>query len=135
MWRSWSSHRRTVPRSAATLVIGNGGSGLLPWRVAEAPSWLDFDVSAGVAVGGGDWFGRGGAEQPSVLRVRASAGGVPEGEHIGELRLEASLARWFNDRADCYRLSEQARRSVLPRRRPAELSPRPCSSTDRAADF
>ena len=80
------------PQSAATLVIGNGGSGLLPWRVAEAPSWLAFDVSAGVAVGGGDWFARGGAERPSVLRVRASAGGVPEGEHVGELRLEASLA-------------------------------------------
>ena len=80
------------PQSAATLVIGNGGSGLLPWRVAEAPSWLDFDVSAGVAVGGGDWFARGGAARPSVLRVRASAGGVPEGEHVGELRLEASLA-------------------------------------------
>ncbi len=79
-------------QSAASLVIGNAGSGLLPWRVADAPSWLEFDVSAGVAVAGGDAFASAGAELPSVLRVRASAGGVPEGEHVGELRLEASLA-------------------------------------------
>ena len=47
-----------------------------------------------------------------------------------------SVARGrFNDRADCYRLPQQARRSVLPRRHAAELRPRPCSSTDRAADF
>ena len=37
-------------------------------------------------------FATAGAELPSVLRVRASAGGVPEGEHVGELRLEASFA-------------------------------------------
>ena len=54
MSRSWSSPRPDGPQSAATLVIGNAGSGLLPWRVAAAPSWLAFDVSAGVAVGGGD---------------------------------------------------------------------------------
>lgn len=71
---------------AASLVIENEGSGLLAWRVARAPSWVEINVQAGVAVG---------AEIPnagvSTLVVRAAAGGVPEGEHIGQLRLEAML--------------------------------------------
>ena len=73
---------------AAALVIENEGTGLLTWRVARAPSWLDLEAQAGVAVGGGWAFA---AASPSRLVVRAAAGGVPEGEHVGELRLEASL--------------------------------------------
>lgn len=71
---------------AASLVIENEGSGLLAWRVARAPSWVEINVQAGVALG---------AEVPnagvSTLVVRAAAGGVPEGEHIGQIRLEAML--------------------------------------------
>ena len=71
---------------AASLVIENEGSGLLAWRVARAPSWVEINVQAGVALG---------AEAPnagvSTLVVRAAAGGVPEGEHIGQIRLEAML--------------------------------------------
>ena len=74
--------------SAASLLIENEGSGLLAWRVAGAPSWVQLEVQAGVAVGGGAAFAD---AEHSTLIVRAAAGGVPEGEHIGELRLEASL--------------------------------------------
>ena len=72
--------------AGAALVIENEGSGLLAWRVARAPSWVQLNVQAGVAVG---------ASAPNAgasrLVVRPAAGGVPEGEHIGELRLEAML--------------------------------------------
>ena len=41
-----------------------------------------------MAVGVGDAAGAAGV---SRLTIRAAAGGVPEGEHVGELRLEAAL--------------------------------------------
>ena len=66
------------------LDIHNDGSGLLAWRILEAPSWLGFDVQAGVALG--DFpYGRG--VQPSRLRISAAAGGVPEGSHRGRITL------------------------------------------------
>lgn len=79
-----------VEESSAALLITNGGSGLLPWRVAAAPSWLQLDVSAGVAVGAEHTFERP-IGKPSQLLLHADASGVPEGEHIAELRLEFSL--------------------------------------------
>ena len=75
-----------VGAAGASLVIENAGSGLLAWRVARAPSWVQLNVQAGVAVGA-EVSGAG----ASTLVVRPAAGGVPEGEHIGELRLEAML--------------------------------------------
>lgn len=74
--------------SSASLIIANDGPGLLGWRIARAPSWIDVNIQAGVAVGPGGAFPD---TDPSTVTVRAAAGGVPEGEHIGELRLEALL--------------------------------------------
>ena len=80
----------TEPNAAATLLIGNRGSGLLPWRVASAPSWLEVEISAGVAVGAGGTFATA-TGAASTLLLRTAAAGVPEGEHIGELLLEVTL--------------------------------------------
>ncbi len=66
------------------LLIHNDGSGLLAWRVVDAPSWLETNVSAGVALGNGYGY----APAPSRLRISAAAGGVPEGSHRGRIRLE-----------------------------------------------
>ena len=77
------------PALGASLMIANEGTGLLAWRIASAPSWVHLEVQAGVAVGAG--AGQAGEAGASRLVVRAAAGGVPEGEHIGQLRLEAAL--------------------------------------------
>lgn len=66
--------------------IGNDGTGLLAWRIAEAPSWLSLNVSAGVALGDGYDFASG--PMPSLLTLSSAAGGVPEGSHQGVLELE-----------------------------------------------
>ena len=70
---------------AVPLVIHNEGTGLLAWRIVDAPSWLSFDVQAGVALGSGYAFSN--AAQRSRLRISAAAGGVPEGSHSGLIRL------------------------------------------------
>ena len=93
MSRSWSSLPPDGPQSAASLVVANSGQRAAPLARRRRA------IVAGVRRLGRR-RGRSrrhavatpGAELPSVLRVRASAGGVPEGEHVGELRLEASLA-------------------------------------------
>ena len=71
------------------LEIHNDGTGLLAWRIVEAPSWLDVDVDGGVAVGAG--YRPGGRASPSVLRISAAAGGVPEGTHLGRITIAFDL--------------------------------------------
>ena len=66
------------------LTISNEGTGLLAWRIADAPSWLDVSIQAGVALGEGYGF----AAQPSRLALSAAAGGVPEGAHRNRLSIE-----------------------------------------------
>ena len=68
------------------LQIYNDGTGLLPWLIVEAPSWLSVDVQAGVALGSGYSFSNG--PQSSRLRISAAAEGVPEGSHRGHITLE-----------------------------------------------
>ena len=70
----------------AQISIHNDGTGLLAWRVVEAPSWLGLDISAGVALGAGYDFA--GSPTPSQLRLTSAAGGVPEGSHQGAITLE-----------------------------------------------
>ena len=67
------------------LEIHNDGSGLLVWRIVEAPSWLATDITAGVALGTGYEFSP--TPQPSRILLSASADGVPEGTHRGQLTL------------------------------------------------
>ncbi len=69
-----------------SLEIHNEGSGLLAWRVVDAPSWLNLDLQGGVALGIGYEF----SEQPqsSALSISAAASGVPEGSHRGRITLE-----------------------------------------------
>ena len=62
--------------------IHNDGSGLLAWRIVDAPSWLDFDFQAGVALG---TYPAGKGVQSSRLSLTAAAGGVPEGSHRGQI--------------------------------------------------
>ena len=62
--------------------IHNDGSGLLAWRIEDAPSWLDFDIQAGVALGEYD---TGNSVQSSRLRLTAAVGGLPEGSHRGQI--------------------------------------------------
>ncbi len=71
--------------SEVSLVIHNDGTGLLAWRVVDAPSWLKLDVSAGVALGGSYAVVNG--PQASRLTLSSAAGGVPEGSHQGAIRL------------------------------------------------
>lgn len=67
------------------LTIYNDGSGLLAWRIVDAPSWLSFDVQGGVAVGAG--YRPGGRASPSTLRISAAAEGVPEGTQLGRITI------------------------------------------------
>ena len=67
-----------------SLQIHNDGTGLLAWRVVDAPSWLSLDISAGVALGTGYPFA---APAPSSLKLSAAADGVPEGSHRGAITL------------------------------------------------
>ena len=71
---------------AVPLLIHNEGTGLLAWRIVDAPSWLSFDVQAGVALGSGYPFSN--ETQSSRLSISAAAGGVPEGSHRGRITLE-----------------------------------------------
>ncbi len=71
---------------AVPLLIHNEGTGLLAWRIVDAPSWLSFDVQAGVALGSGYPFSN--ETQSSRLSISAAAGGVPEGSHRGQITLE-----------------------------------------------
>ena len=71
---------------AVQISIGNDGTGLLAWRIAEAPSWLSLNISAGVALGDGYDFASG--PMPSLLTLSSAAGGVPEGSHQGAITLE-----------------------------------------------
>ena len=71
---------------AVPLLIHNEGTGLLAWRIVDAPSWLSFDVQAGVALGSGYPFSN--MAQSSRLSISAAAGGVPEGSHRGRITLE-----------------------------------------------
>ena len=66
------------------LTIHNDGTGLLAWRVVAVPGWLELGAQAGVALGSG----YGSAPEPSRLLISASASGVPEGTHRGQIRLE-----------------------------------------------
>ena len=75
-----------LTQRGARLTIRNIGSGLLAWRVIDAPSWLEVGVQAGVALGSGYDFAPG--RQDSVIPISAAAGGVPEGPHRGEIVLE-----------------------------------------------
>ncbi len=70
----------------AALQIYNDGTGLLAWRIADAPTWLSFDVQAGVALGAGYAFTSG--PRSSRLNIAAAAGGVPEGSHRGRISIE-----------------------------------------------
>ena len=75
-----------LSHSGATLTIDNLGSGLLAWHVVDAPSWLEVDLQAGVALGTGYEFSA--EPQQSVIPISAAAGGVPEGSHRGQIELE-----------------------------------------------
>ena len=66
------------------VMIHNDGTGLLAWRVVDAPNWLSLNVSAGVALGDGYGF----EPQPSHLKIAAAVDGVPEGSHRGQIELE-----------------------------------------------
>ena len=70
---------------AVALLIHNDGSGLLAWRIVDAPGWLSIDIQAGVALGAP---GYGNGPQPSRLSISAAADGVPEGAHRGRITLE-----------------------------------------------
>ena len=74
-----------LSQAGAALTIANAGSGLLAWRVVSVPSWLVAGTQAGVALGGGYAFASG--PQESVIPFSASAGGVPEGTHRGQITL------------------------------------------------
>ena len=69
----------------AAVEIHNDGTGLLAWRVQDAPSWLGFDIQAGVAVGAG--YASTDRPLPSELRIAAAAGGVHEGSHRGRITI------------------------------------------------
>ena len=71
-----------------SLTIHNEGTGLLAWRVVEAPSWLSLDISAGAALGG---YAAAPGPQASRLRLSSAAGGVPEGSHRGAILIEFLL--------------------------------------------
>ena len=76
------------------LAIHNDGTGLLAWRIEAAPSWLSLEVDGRVAVGGvavGADYRPGGRALPSELRIRAAAGGVPEGTHRGRITIAFDL--------------------------------------------
>ena len=75
-----------LARGGTQLTIANEGSGLLAWRVVSTPSWLDVGIQAGVALGNGYNFAQ--MPQQSIIPISASAGGVPEGSHLGRIVLE-----------------------------------------------
>lgn len=68
----------------AEIVIENRGGGLLPWRIADLPSWLEADLDAGAALGSGYEV----MPEPARLRLEAAAEGAPPGTHRRQLRLE-----------------------------------------------
>ena len=70
---------------SVSLSIHNDGSGLLAWRIVDAPNWLEFDIDAGVALGASRY---GNGPQSSRLGISAAADGVPEGAHRGRISLE-----------------------------------------------
>ncbi len=76
----------TLRTGGVVLEIGNGGDGLLPWRVLELPSWLSVDLHAGAALGSS--YGH--APIASRLRLETAAGGAPPGLHRSLLTLEFS---------------------------------------------
>ena len=73
------------------LLIGNTGTGLLPWRVKSAPSWLDFDLHAGAALGGDLSWDAEPASRSSRLSFRTAAEGQREGPNRGDIVIEAVL--------------------------------------------
>ncbi|MDE2966190.1 MAG: transglycosylase SLT domain-containing protein [Chloroflexota bacterium] len=75
-----------LSQRGAALTVANDGSGLLAWRVVSTPSWLVVGTQAGVALGSGYGFTNG--PEHSVIPISAAAGGVPEGSHRGQIRLE-----------------------------------------------
>ena len=73
------------------LLIGNSGTGLLPWRVKAAPSWLSFDLDGGAALGSDPAWSAAQSARGSRLSFRADAEGQREGPNRGDIVIEAML--------------------------------------------
>jgi hypothetical protein len=65
------------------VTISNAGTGLLVWRATPSASWLQLSANQGLALSkqlGGD---------TSALTIQASLAGLPKGEYVGTITLEA----------------------------------------------
>ena len=73
------------------LLISNSGTGLLPWRIKAAPSWLRFDLHGGAALGSDAAWSADQSARGSRLIFRADAEGQREGPNRGDIVIEALL--------------------------------------------
>ena len=74
-----------------TFLISNSGTGLLPWRIVDAPSWLRFELDAGAALGTDPNWDAPAGLRSSRIAFRTAAEGQPEGPNRGDIVIEAML--------------------------------------------
>ena len=74
-----------------TFLISNSGTGLLPWRIVDSPSWLRFELHAGAALGRDPNWNAPAGLRSSRLAFRTAAEGQPEGPNRGDIVIEAML--------------------------------------------
>ena len=74
-----------------TFLISNSGTGLLPWRIVDSPSWLRFELDAGAALGTDPNWDAPAGLRSSRIAFRTAAEGQPEGPNRGDIVIEAML--------------------------------------------
>lgn len=78
--------RPDTPSEPREVKVTNVGTGILVWRVTPSVPWLQVSLPSGVALGS-DLGGAG-----TELTVQANMAGLPRGEYVAELVLEAPYA-------------------------------------------